>query len=133
MEWIKQNWIILVALQQAGVLVFTSQNDLANKFVYQEQDKSVLVEIQEEIQQGTEIYIFENATENEIQIFFGSEIEDIQEKEGNTYVKFKDSTFIYMFSHDKKTVEKLLSKDLLDYYERNNVIFVKVTGGVDVE
>jgi hypothetical protein len=38
-----------------------------------------------------------------------------------------------MFSHDKKTVEKLLSKDLLDYYERNNVIFVKVTGGVDVE
>lgn len=130
MEWIKQNWLIIVAVQQAGVLVFTSQNDLVNKFIYQEQDKQVLVNIQEEIEQGTEIYLFENASTNEIQIFFQGDIEKIQEEENKTYVKFKQSEFVYMFSHKKELVEKLLSKKLIDFYQKDNTVFVKVTGGV---
>ena len=131
MEWIKQNWLIIVAVQQAGILAFTSQNDLINKFVYQEQDKSVLVNIQEEIDEGTEIYLFENAETNEVIMFFKGNIERIEEEENKTYIKFKESEFVYMFSHPKEKVEKLLQKTLVDQYKKGDTVFVKVTGGIE--
>lgn len=133
MEWIKQNWLIIVAVQQAGVLVFTSQNDLVNKFIYQEQDKQVLVNIQEEIEQGTEIYLFENVSNDEVRMFFQGDIEEIKEENNKTYIKFKQSEFVYMFSHKKELVEKLLNKQLLEIYQKDNIVFVKITGGVNNE
>lgn len=131
LDFITENWIqILVSLGLAA-LFFVPVNNVINYFMYEEQPLEIVFEIDQQVQKGNMVVLIENQNQNDIEVFFNSDILDYENTENGVIIIFKDSKTQFLFKDF--TFEQLLpilNMEILDIYynQTTNTTFVYLEG-----
>lgn len=99
--------------------------------MFEEQPLEIVFEIDHQVQEGNMVVLIENQNQDEVEMFFNSDILSFEDTENGVIIIFKNSKTQYLFKD--LTFEQLLpilNMKILDIYynQKSNTTFVYLEG-----
>lgn len=99
--------------------------------MFEEQPSEIIFEIDQQVQEGNMVVLIENQNQDEVEMFFNSDILSFEDTQDGVVIIFKDSKTQFLFKD--LTFEQLLpilNMEILDIYynQESNTTFVYLEG-----